>query len=194
MTTAPTVPVPHPDDGSPLAPRCPSRDRRLDECSRCAVRTMLALGLGGRDAGSLLAGLGEAAAATGLRDSAVLDRLVEAVRHDRRAEERVRGVLEDRLEPRAARYRACSLAELARLWSQDRHRLEGEELLALLWVVLSRSEPACRSFEQRLVEEISVLALQSLAATRAARSSEPETTRGRATASCGGAAAEEHQP
>ncbi len=189
MGTPMADPNQHPSGESGSAARCPSRERRLDDCSRCVVRTLLGLGLGGQEAGRLLAGLGQIATTAGLRDSALLDRLVEAVRLDRRAEERVRGLLEDRLEPQAARYRGCSLAELARLWSQDRHRLTGEDLLALFWVVVSRSEPACRSFEQRLVEEIPVLALQSLADTRAGavRRAEPVRT-------CGAGAAAKEDP
>jgi len=153
----------HEASTSAREPECVRRLRPVAECSTCVLRLLLGLTLKSEEAVELLAETGSEPYAAGLRDAAVLDRLIASVRLDPRAADRLSAIIAAKLVFECRRYERCSVYQLAELWATQRHLLSGRALAALVWTIGRRSDQAFRKLELYLTKEIEVLAIRSLA-------------------------------
>lgn len=147
---------------SPALP-APSLSRPLDLWHRRTIRAVVALGLTPADWRAALAVL-EPDSADGLRLGATLDRLVAMTKTRPLAPVIVADTLDARLRDAASELAGRSFVDLAKLWARRRAVMSGRGVAALLWVVAREPSGAFRKLEAQLVDDVEVLALQSLSA------------------------------
>ncbi|GIX46527.1 MAG: hypothetical protein KatS3mg131_0738 [Candidatus Tectimicrobiota bacterium] len=150
-----------PEPAAPASPETPQRP--LAACSPRLLRLLLVLALDRTAATAAWVQLCGAARPEGVRDAALLADLVRLARASAPAAQHLEALLAAQVQAEAPRFREQPLAELAARWARERARLRGKGLAALLWSVARRPEPFFRKLEERLVEEVEVLALQTLA-------------------------------
>ena len=142
------------------------RSRPLAECSTCVLKLLIGLVFAADEAAEALALVGGDPSPGGLREAAVLQKLIDSVHASTRASEHLDAILARELGVERRRYEGRSLCELAELWAAARHCLRGRQLAALLWTVARNNEAAFRKLESCLAKEIEVLAIRSLGQTR----------------------------
>ncbi len=135
-------------------PSVDSTQGPLARCSPRPLRILIGLTLDQAAAARVRAELVGDPHPVGLREAVVLDG---------HAASRLEAILARQVRAEAGRYAGRSLSELAGLWARERHALRGSALAALLWSVTCRRDPVFRKLEERLAEEIEVLAMRALA-------------------------------
>ena len=90
------------------------------------------------------------AGASGASPCEALAAILSALRGRSSARGVLDGILAATVGREAERYHELSAAELAARWGADRESLEGRPLVALVWQVARRHEPALRDLESEI--------------------------------------------
>ena len=130
--------------------------------SQDCIALLLRLTFDREEAAALLSRLAQVEHPEALEVGALYRRLAQLVRADERAARTLDSALEVRLNARVAKVRSSSMVEVARLWSNDREKVDGLSAAAFLWTVARAPGDWWRQLESVIVQDVKYMSARSL--------------------------------